>query len=143
MGSSRDWKLGSFDTLVDPDDDRRPHRILVDTDVDTDDTIQFAGEAVKVAFCLMALSTHNCLVRPNCLKNDGSDHSRECSDIGNLYLQDSNPYAEFNMFSNPFAAYKVLHSGVPFTLIPLDATNTILVRVSSWSLRGDKRLRRH
>ncbi|KAL4348741.1 hypothetical protein GQ457_17G000900 [Hibiscus cannabinus] len=124
MGSSRDWKLGSFNTLVDPDDDRRPHRILVDTDVDTDDTIQFA-------------------VRPNCLKNDGSDHSRECSDIGNLYLQDSNPYAEFNMFSNPFAAYKVLHSGVPFTLIPLDAANTILVRVSSWSLRGDKRLRRH
>ncbi|KAK8712581.1 hypothetical protein V6N13_147817 [Hibiscus sabdariffa] len=64
-------------------------------------------------------------VRPYCLKNDGSDNSRECSDIGHLYPQDSSPYAEFNIFSDPFAAYEVLHSGIPFTLIPLDATNTV------------------
>ncbi|KAL4377025.1 hypothetical protein GQ457_02G035390 [Hibiscus cannabinus] len=69
-------------------------------------------------------------VRPNCQKNEGSDNSRDCSYIGNLYPQDSNPYAEFNIFSDPFAAYKVLHSGIPFTLIPLDATNTIPVSKS-------------
>ncbi|XWS58257.1 hypothetical protein CRYUN_Cryun08bG0018400 [Craigia yunnanensis] len=64
-------------------------------------------------------------VRSNCPKNDSSENSGECYDIGNLYPQDSNPYAEFNIFSDPFAAYKVLHSGIPVTLIPLDATNTI------------------
>ncbi|XVE89760.1 hypothetical protein DITRI_Ditri20bG0020800 [Diplodiscus trichospermus] len=64
-------------------------------------------------------------VRSNCLKNDSSGNSGECSQIGNLYPQDCNPYAEFNIFSDPFAAYKVLHSGIPVTLIPLDATNTI------------------
>ncbi|KAE8675508.1 Inosine-uridine preferring nucleoside hydrolase family protein isoform 2 [Hibiscus syriacus] len=67
-------------------------------------------------------------VRPNCPKNDGSENSSECSDIGNLYPQDSNPYAEFNIFSDPFAAYKqVLHYGIPVTLIPMDATSTIPV----------------
>ncbi|OMO99027.1 hypothetical protein COLO4_13558 [Corchorus olitorius] len=66
-------------------------------------------------------------VRSNCPKNDSSDISKECPNIGNLYPQDSNPYAEFNIFSDPFAAYKVLHSGIPVTLIPLDATNTILL----------------
>lgn len=29
-------------------------------------------------------------------------------EIGNLYPQDSNPYAEFNIFQDPFAAYTVL-----------------------------------
>nr|POE48163.1 hypothetical protein CFP56_43975 [Quercus suber] len=37
----------------------------------------------------------------------------------------SNPYAEFNIFGDPFAAYQVFHSGIPITLVPLDATNTI------------------
>ncbi|XP_068341526.1 nucleoside hydrolase 3-like [Pyrus communis] len=39
-----------------------------------------------------------------------------------LYI---NPYAEFNIFGDPFAAYTVLHSGIPVTLVPLDATRTI------------------
>ncbi|KAM3404021.1 hypothetical protein ACQJBY_007243 [Aegilops geniculata] len=47
---------------------------------------------------------------------------------GNLFTaDDTNPFAEFNMFCDPFAAYVVLHSGVPVTLVPLDATNTIPV----------------
>ncbi|KAI3828578.1 hypothetical protein L1987_02682 [Smallanthus sonchifolius] len=37
----------------------------------------------------------------------------------------SNPYAEFNFFMDPSAAYQVIHSGIPITLVPLDATNTI------------------
>ncbi|XP_019172881.1 PREDICTED: uncharacterized protein LOC109168323 [Ipomoea nil] len=46
--------------------------------------------------------------------------------IGNLFTDfDSNPYAEYNIFMDPFAAYQVIHSGIPVTLVPLDATNTI------------------
>ncbi|KAL9279932.1 putative inosine/uridine-preferring nucleoside hydrolase domain, ribonucleoside hydrolase [Arabidopsis thaliana] len=45
---------------------------------------------------------------------------------GNLFTDyTSNPYAEFNIFTDPFAAYQVFHSGVPITMVPLDATNTI------------------
>ncbi|KAJ6725354.1 INOSINE-URIDINE PREFERRING NUCLEOSIDE HYDROLASE FAMILY PROTEIN [Salix purpurea] len=45
---------------------------------------------------------------------------------GNLFADlNSNPYAEFNIFVDPFAAYQVLHSGIPLTLVPLEATNTI------------------
>ncbi|PNT71279.1 hypothetical protein BRADI_2g25630v3 [Brachypodium distachyon] len=55
-------------------------------------------------------------VRPDSEKNP----------TGNLFTAyDANPFAEFNVFGDPFAAYQVLHSGVPVTLIPLDATNTI------------------
>ncbi|XP_039838400.1 pyrimidine-specific ribonucleoside hydrolase RihA-like isoform X4 [Panicum virgatum] len=47
---------------------------------------------------------------------------------GNLFTAAAaNPAAEFNFFGDPFAAYQVLHSGVPVTMIPLDATNTIPV----------------
>ncbi|KAE8792698.1 hypothetical protein D1007_32745 [Hordeum vulgare] len=47
---------------------------------------------------------------------------------GNLFTAyGANPFAEFNVFGDPFAAYQVLHSGVPITLVPLDATNTIPV----------------
>ncbi|XP_054786382.1 nucleoside hydrolase 3-like isoform X2 [Prosopis cineraria] len=53
---------------------------------------------------------------------------RQYGDPGNLFTDfNSNPYAEFNMFGDPFAAYQVLHSGIPITLVPLDATNTIPV----------------
>ncbi|KAL8121665.1 nucleoside hydrolase 3-like isoform X2 [Apium graveolens] len=45
---------------------------------------------------------------------------------GNLFTAHSaNPYAEFNFYQDPFAAYQVIHSGIPVTLVPLDATDTI------------------
>ncbi|WCJ23642.1 inosine-uridine preferring nucleoside hydrolase family protein [Euphorbia peplus] len=51
---------------------------------------------------------------------------RQCGDRGNLFAgYTSNPYAEFNVFVDPFAAYQVIHSGIPITLVPLDATNTV------------------
>ncbi|KAK7359655.1 hypothetical protein VNO77_01617 [Canavalia gladiata] len=51
---------------------------------------------------------------------------RQCGDRGNLFTDyKANPYAEFNIFGDPFAAYQVIHSGIPVTLVPLDATNTI------------------
>ncbi|XP_051128008.1 nucleoside hydrolase 3-like [Andrographis paniculata] len=55
-----------------------------------------------------------------------SRQPRQCRDRGNIFTDfTSNPYAEFNMFGDPFAAYQVIHSGIPATLVPLDATNTI------------------
>ncbi|TKY72053.1 Non-specific ribonucleoside hydrolase RihC [Spatholobus suberectus] len=51
---------------------------------------------------------------------------QQCGDRGNLFANyKANPYAEFNIFGDPFAAYQVIHSGIPVTLVPLDATNTI------------------
>lgn len=62
-----------------------------------------------------------------CPKNASSScQPRQCGDHGNLFTDyTSNPYAEFNIFGDPFAAYQVIHSGIPVTLVPLDATNTI------------------
>ncbi|KAF5192966.1 inosine-uridine preferring nucleoside hydrolase family protein [Thalictrum thalictroides] len=61
-----------------------------------------------------------------CPKGDSSCKPRQCNDHGNLFTgYTSNPYAEFNIFGDPFAAYQVFHSGIPLTLVPLDATNTI------------------
>ncbi|KAF8719789.1 hypothetical protein HU200_024546 [Digitaria exilis] len=49
-----------------------------------------------------------------------------CGDHGNMFTgYSTNPNAEFNIFGDPFAAYQVFHSGIPITLVPLDATNTI------------------
>ncbi|KAL6581839.1 hypothetical protein OROMI_005853 [Orobanche minor] len=49
-----------------------------------------------------------------------------CNYSGNVYTgYNTDPNAEYNMFSDPFAAYQVIHSGIPITLVPLDATDTI------------------
>ncbi|XP_078441079.1 inosine-uridine preferring nucleoside hydrolase family protein isoform X2 [Wolffia australiana] len=51
---------------------------------------------------------------------------QQCGNRGNLFSAfNSNPFAEFNIFCDPFAAYQVFHSGIPITVVPLDATNTI------------------
>ncbi|KAJ0620559.1 putative inosine/uridine-preferring nucleoside hydrolase domain, ribonucleoside hydrolase [Helianthus annuus] len=62
-----------------------------------------------------------------CPKNASSTcQPQQCGDHGNMFTAfRSNPYAEFNLFGDPFAAYQVFHSGIPITLVPLDATNTI------------------
>ncbi|KAK4405632.1 Pyrimidine-specific ribonucleoside hydrolase RihA [Sesamum angolense] len=62
-----------------------------------------------------------------CPKNSTSScQPGQCGDRGNIFTDyTSNPYAEFNIFGDPFAAYQVIHSGIPVTLVPLDATNTI------------------
>ncbi|XP_073151504.1 nucleoside hydrolase 3-like isoform X1 [Henckelia pumila] len=59
---------------------------------------------------------------------ESSCQPQQCGDRGNIFSDYlSNPYAEFNMFEDPFAAYQVIHSGIPVTIVPLDATNTIPV----------------
>ncbi|KAI3863883.1 hypothetical protein MKW98_031475 [Papaver atlanticum] len=62
-----------------------------------------------------------------CPKNATSSCTpKQCGDRGNMFTgYTSNPYVEFNIFGDPFAAYQVIHSGIPVTLVPLDATNTI------------------
>ncbi|KAM7278120.1 hypothetical protein ACFE04_005254 [Oxalis oulophora] len=67
-----------------------------------------------------------------CPKNATSKlRPRQCGDPGNLFTAyASNPYAEFNIFVDPFAAYQVFHSGIPVTIVPLDATNTIPISES-------------
>ncbi|RZC53205.1 hypothetical protein C5167_012054 [Papaver somniferum] len=64
-----------------------------------------------------------------CCPKDGNTSCTpaiQCGVPGNIFSgYSSNPYAEFNIFADPFAAYQVLHSGIPVTLVPLDATNTI------------------
>ncbi|KAK7348185.1 hypothetical protein VNO80_22735 [Phaseolus coccineus] len=62
-----------------------------------------------------------------CPKNASSSCvPRQCGNRGNMFTDyNTNPFAEFNIFADPFAAYQVIHSGIPVTLVPLDATNTI------------------
>ncbi|GKD23592.1 inosine/uridine-preferring nucleoside hydrolase domain-containing protein, partial [Tanacetum coccineum] len=56
---------------------------------------------------------------------------QQCGVRGNIFTgYKSNPYAEFNIFGDPFAAYQVIHSGIPVTIVPLDATNTIPITQS-------------
>ncbi|GAB2261503.1 hypothetical protein Droror1_Dr00002500 [Drosera rotundifolia] len=52
----------------------------------------------------LGVSNSNC-----CTKNKSSICKLEpCGDPGNVFSNyDSNPYAEFNMFADPFAAYQV------------------------------------
>lgn len=57
-----------------------------------------------------------------------------CGDRGNLFdATNTNPWAEFNIFCDPFAAYLVFHSRLPITLVPLDATNTIPISTAFFS----------
>lgn len=66
-------------------------------------------------------------IREICSESADKSHGKTCKNIGNLWPPNTNPYAEFNIFGDPFAAYTVLHSGIPVTLVPLDATSTIPV----------------
>ncbi|RWR93654.1 Inosine-uridine preferring nucleoside hydrolase family protein isoform 1 [Cinnamomum micranthum f. kanehirae] len=74
-----------------------------------------------------------------CPKNASSScKPQHCSDPGNLFTgHKSNPYAEFNIFGDPFAAYQVLHSGIPITLVPLEATNTIPINEGFFTAFGN------
>lgn len=65
--------------------------------------------------------------RNSSAKNDAKAcNGSLCDCVGNLFTEfSSNPYAEFNIFADPFAAYQVFHSGIPITLVPLDATDSI------------------
>jgi pyrimidine-specific ribonucleoside hydrolase len=48
-------------------------------------------------------------------------------DVEGSYVSDENTTAEWNIFSDPHSAKLTVESGVPITLIPLDATNEVPV----------------
>jgi inosine-uridine nucleoside N-ribohydrolase len=53
------------------------------------------------------------------------------------------PVAEFNMYVDPEAADRVLHSGIPITLIPLDVTQQVVLRrpdVARLAHKGSNRI---
>lgn len=50
-----------------------------------------------------------------------------------------NVYAEWNIYIDPLAAAEVFQSGVPITLVPLDATNQVAIsmrQTQSWRMGG-------
>lgn len=59
--------------------------------------IYVMGGSVRSKNCCPVNATSSC------------DH-RQCGDPGNLFTEfTSNPYAEFNIFGDPFAAYQVIY----------------------------------
>ena len=48
-------------------------------------------------------------------------------DVDGSFVSDANTTAEWNIYSDPHAARLVFESGVPITLVPLDATNEVPV----------------
>jgi len=48
-------------------------------------------------------------------------------DVDGSFVSDENTTAEWNMFSDPHGALLTFESGVPITLVPLDATNEVPV----------------
>jgi purine nucleosidase len=47
--------------------------------------------------------------------------------IGNVKTYNHNGTAEWNVFWDPISAHKLFRSGLPITIVPLDATNTVPV----------------
>lgn len=98
---------------------------MVDTVSAGPTTVFLFGSHTNVALLLM---THPHLRRNIERLYVSGGGVRSANPTGNLFTAyATNPFAEFNIFGDPFAAYQVFHSGIPITLIPLDATNTIPV----------------
>lgn len=49
-------------------------------------------------------------------------------DVDGSYVSDENTFAEWNIYSDPHGAKLTFDSGVPITLVPLDATNEVPVK---------------
>lgn len=65
------------------------------------------------------------------IQNDfeGMKHLKEIVIMGGAVRTRGNvtPYAEFNIYSDPLAARLVFESGIPMTLVPLDATHQVFL----------------
>jgi len=63
-------------------------------------------------------------------ESDFAKSVRELVIMGGAIKENGNvtPLAEFNIFVDPHAAHIVFHSGIPITLIPLDATHKCLLK---------------
>jgi purine nucleosidase len=65
--------------------------------------------------------------------SEGAKQLKEVVIMGGAVRTGGNitPYAEFNIFSDPFAAKMVFESGLPTTLVPLDVTHQVFL-TSRW-----------
>uniref|UniRef100_A0A0D3G7I3 Inosine/uridine-preferring nucleoside hydrolase domain-containing protein n=1 Tax=Oryza barthii TaxID=65489 RepID=A0A0D3G7I3_9ORYZ len=100
-------------------------RVMADTVSGGPTTVLLFGAHTNLALLLMA---HPRLARNIDRVYVSGGAVRAADPAGNLFTAfATNPFAEFNIFGDPFAAYQVIHSGIPITMIPLDATNTISV----------------
>ncbi|KAK1351794.1 Pyrimidine-specific ribonucleoside hydrolase rihB [Heracleum sosnowskyi] len=108
-------------------------QVMIDTISASPTTVLLLGSHTNFAIFLM----NNPLLKKNVehvFIMGGGTH-------GNLYTAYSaNPYAEFNFYQDPFAAYQVIHSGIPITLVPLDATDTIPVTKEFFDIFKDSQL---
>lgn len=59
--------------------------------------------------------------------------------VGSISLGIQNEVAEWNIFIDPFAANQVFSSGIPITLVPLDATRQVPVTRKFHQALGDNR----
>ncbi|KAL6548444.1 Nucleoside hydrolase 3 [Orobanche gracilis] len=105
-------------------------QVMIDTISEGPTTVFILGSSTNLAIFLMS--------NPQLRKNiehiyilGGGVGARNsnlqcCNYSGNVYTgYNTAPNAGYNMFNDPFAAYQVIHSGIPVTLVPLDATDTL------------------
>ncbi|XP_074324153.1 nucleoside hydrolase 3-like [Apium graveolens] len=108
-------------------------QVMIDTISASPTTVLLLGSHTNFAIFLMN--------NPHLKKNVERVFIMGGGTHGNLYTAYSaNPYAEFNFFQDPFAAYQVIHSGIPVTLVPLDATDTIPVTKEFFDIFKDNQL---
>jgi purine nucleosidase len=62
---------------------------------------------------------------------------------GGLNKGNITPYAEFNFFNDPLAAFKVLRANLPLTLLPLNVTHQIDSQPSRWEFLKDSQEHHH
>lgn len=84
----------------------------------------FPGEATLVAVGPLTNVAHFVLERP-----DAAKRFREFVVMGGTFRREGNvsPVAEFNVYADPHATEIVLNAGVPVTLVPLDATEQVVL----------------
>lgn len=72
---------------------------------------------------------------------EGMQQLKEITIMGGAIRESGNitPYAEFNIYSDPLAAKIVLESGLPITLVPLDATHQVCL-TPQWMEERVKRI---
>ncbi|KAL6581838.1 hypothetical protein OROMI_005852 [Orobanche minor] len=105
-------------------------QVMIDTISEGPTTVFILGASTNLAIFLMSNPKLKKNIEHIYISGGGvgarNSNLQCCNYSGNVYTgYNTDPNAEYNMFSDPFAAYQVIHSGIPVTLVPLDATDTI------------------
>ncbi|KAL6493339.1 Nucleoside hydrolase 3 [Orobanche gracilis] len=105
-------------------------QVMIDTISEGPTTLFILGASTNLAIFLMSNPQLRKNIEHIYILGGGigarNSNLRCCNYSGNVFTgYNTAPNSEYTMFSDPFAAYQVIHSGVPVTLVPLDATDTI------------------